>query len=88
MLDSHPKDLGGADKQKLLACIDACFECAQACAACADACLSEDMVAELTTCIPGTAVVTCRPEEPRMPTTEVSMRPTGPFGIDRGQVLW
>ncbi len=51
MLDTYPKDLGGVDKQKLLACIEACFECAQACTACADACLSEDMVAELTKCI-------------------------------------
>ena len=51
MLDTYPKDLGGIDKQKLAECIEACYECAQACTACADACLSEDMVAELTTCI-------------------------------------
>lgn len=51
MLDTYPKDLGGVDKEKLAACIEACFECAQTCTACADACLSEDMVAELTTCI-------------------------------------
>jgi hypothetical protein len=51
MLDSYPKDLGGVDRQKLQACIEACVECAQACTACADACLSEDMVAELVTCI-------------------------------------
>ncbi len=51
MLDTYPKDLGGIDKAKLAACIDACFECAQSCTACADACLSEDMVAELTKCI-------------------------------------
>ncbi|SDQ19415.1 four-helix bundle copper-binding protein [Quadrisphaera sp. DSM 44207] len=51
MLQAHPKDLGGVDQEKLRACIDACFECAQVCTACADACLSEDMVAELTTCI-------------------------------------
>ncbi len=51
MLDSYPKDLGGIDKGKLLACIEACYECAQACTACADACLGEDMAAELTTCI-------------------------------------
>jgi len=51
MLETHPKDLGGVDRRKLQECIEACFECAQACTACADACLSEDMVAELTTCI-------------------------------------
>ena len=51
MLDTYPKDLGGVDKEKLAACIEACFECAQTCTACADACLSEDMVADLTKCI-------------------------------------
>ncbi|HYH26567.1 MAG TPA: four-helix bundle copper-binding protein [Blastococcus sp.] len=51
MLDTYPKDLGGIDRDKLRACIEACMECAQACTACADACLSEDSVAELTTCI-------------------------------------
>ena len=51
MLETYPKDLGGVDREKLRACIDACFECVQACTACADACLSEDMVADLTTCI-------------------------------------
>jgi len=51
MLQAYPKDLGGIDREKLRACIEACFECAQACTACADACLSEDMVADLVTCI-------------------------------------
>lgn len=51
MLETYPQDLGGADRQKLQECIEACFECQQACTACADACLSEDMVAQLTTCI-------------------------------------
>ncbi len=51
MLETYPQDLGGVDRKKLLACIEACVECAQACTACADACLSEDMVAELTKCI-------------------------------------
>jgi hypothetical protein len=51
MLRTYPKDLGGIDREKLRVCIDACIECAQTCTACADACLSEDMVAELTTCI-------------------------------------
>jgi Domain of Unknown Function (DUF326) len=51
MLDSYPKGMGGIDRQKLQECIEACVECAQACTACADACLSEEMVAQLTTCI-------------------------------------
>ena len=51
MLDTYPADLGGIDRQRPTACIEACFECAQACTACADACLSEEMVAQLTTCI-------------------------------------
>jgi uncharacterized protein DUF326 len=51
MLSTHPADLGGIDRQALVACIEACVECAQACTACADACLSEEMVAQLTTCI-------------------------------------
>ncbi|MCA0145366.1 four-helix bundle copper-binding protein [Blastococcus sp. LR1] len=51
MLETYPQDLGGIDREKLRACIEACVECAQACTACADACLSEDMVAELRTCI-------------------------------------
>ncbi len=51
MLDTYPKDLGGVDRDKLSACIEACFACALTCTACADACLSEDMVAELTKCI-------------------------------------
>ena len=33
-----PKDLGGAGREKLRACIEACVECAQACTACADVC--------------------------------------------------
>lgn len=51
MLQAYPKDLGDIDREKTVACIEACFECAQACSACADACLSEDAVAELTKCI-------------------------------------
>jgi hypothetical protein len=51
MLGSYPADLGGIDRDALVACIDACYECAQVCTACADACLSEEMVAELTKCI-------------------------------------
>ena len=51
MLETYPKDLGGVDRDAFRACIEACVECAQAYTACADACLSEDVVAELTTCI-------------------------------------
>ena len=51
MLDTYPADLGGIDRQRLVACIETCIECAQACTACADACLSEDMVAGLRKCI-------------------------------------
>lgn len=51
MLETYPEDLGGTDRGKLAACIDACVECAQACTACADACLSEESVAQLTKCI-------------------------------------
>lgn len=51
MLETYPRDLGNVDRDKLRACIEACFECAQVCTACADACLSEEMVADLTKCI-------------------------------------
>lgn len=51
MLESHPEQSVHVDREKLAACIRACFECAQACTSCADACLSEEMVAELTRCI-------------------------------------
>ncbi len=51
MLESYPADLGGVDRQKLAACIEACFECAQTCTACADACLSEPMVIDLAKCV-------------------------------------
>lgn len=51
MLDAYPADLGGIDRDRLVACIDACVECAQVCTVCADACLSEEMVDQLRTCI-------------------------------------
>lgn len=51
LLKTYRKDLGNVDQQKLVDCIEACFECGQTCTACADACLAEDMVAELRTCI-------------------------------------
>jgi hypothetical protein len=51
MLDTHPAAPEAIDRDKLVACIDACVECAQTCTACADACLSEQNVSDLTTCI-------------------------------------
>jgi hypothetical protein len=51
MLDTYPADLGRVDRKALAACIEACFDCEQTCTACADACLSEEMVADLTTCV-------------------------------------
>ncbi|WP_342787723.1 four-helix bundle copper-binding protein [Pseudonocardia kunmingensis] len=51
MLETYPADLGGVDREALVACIRACVDCAQACTACADACLSEQNVADLRTCI-------------------------------------
>ncbi|WP_046470278.1 four-helix bundle copper-binding protein [Allosalinactinospora lopnorensis] len=51
MIETYPKDLGGVDRDKMRACIEACYECSQACTACADACLSEETVAELAKCI-------------------------------------
>ena len=50
MLETYPAEIN-LDRAKLAATIDALIACSQACTACADACLSEDMVAELTTCI-------------------------------------
>lgn len=52
MLQTYPGAVGtDIDREKLRACIEACFECAQSCTACADACLSEEMVTELVQCI-------------------------------------
>src|SRR5690625_2726000 len=51
MLKTYPQDLGGIDRDKLVACIEACIECAQACTACADSCLSEESVGALSKCI-------------------------------------
>ena len=51
MFDTHPRANDISNRDALLACIDACLECGQACTTCADACLSEEMVADLTTCI-------------------------------------
>ncbi|RAY15576.1 four-helix bundle copper-binding protein [Actinomadura craniellae] len=51
MLRTYPQDLGGVDRDKLRACIEACYSCAQACTACADACLSESDVTGLAKCV-------------------------------------
>lgn len=53
MLRTYPADLGGVDRDKLIACVDACVACAQACTACADACMSEpdETLPELRKCI-------------------------------------
>lgn len=51
MLNTYPKDLGDIDREKLVQCIEACFECARVCTACADACLSEEMMPDLAKCI-------------------------------------
>ena len=50
MLDTYPRDYN-VDTEKLVACIEACYDCANACTQCADACLSEEQVAELVKCI-------------------------------------
>jgi hypothetical protein len=50
MLETYPKSIN-LDRNNLATAIDALIACSQACTACADACLSEDTVAELTTCI-------------------------------------
>ena len=50
MIESYPAPIT-IDRDLLARCVAACVECAQACTACADACLSEEMVADLRTCI-------------------------------------
>lgn len=50
MVKAYPATIN-LDRELLARTIDAAVECAQTCTACADACLSEDMVAELRTCI-------------------------------------
>ena len=51
LLDTYPRDLGKIDRDRFVACIEACIACAQACTVCADADLAEDDVAELRKCI-------------------------------------
>jgi hypothetical protein len=50
MLDAYPAEIN-MDRGRLAGAIDTILDCAQACTACADACLSEEMVADLRTCI-------------------------------------
>lgn len=50
ILTTHPAP-SPIDPHVLAQAVAAALECAQACTACADACLSEDMVADLRTCI-------------------------------------
>jgi hypothetical protein len=50
MLRTYPATLH-LDRDRLAHAIESLAECAQACTACADACLSEEMVADLRTCI-------------------------------------
>ena len=50
MIRTYPAEIN-LDRDLLARCVEACVACAQACTACADACLSEEMVADLTTCI-------------------------------------
>lgn len=50
MLQTYPATIN-LDRELLATVIDALVNCSQACTACADACLSEEMVAELRTCI-------------------------------------
>ncbi|WP_341359159.1 four-helix bundle copper-binding protein [Georgenia sp. M64] len=50
MMKTYPAEIN-LDRDLLARTVDALVACSQACTACADACLSEDMVAELRTCI-------------------------------------
>jgi hypothetical protein len=50
MLETYPATMN-VDRELVARVIDTLVECSQACTACADACLSEEMVADLRTCI-------------------------------------
>ena len=50
MIQANPKE-PMFDRERLEACIEACFDCAQACVACADACLGEQDTGVLIRCI-------------------------------------
>ncbi|WP_084032747.1 four-helix bundle copper-binding protein [Chelativorans sp. J32] len=50
MISAHP-DVQGGMADRLLRCIEECYNCAQTCTACADACLAESSVDMLKQCI-------------------------------------
>ena len=50
IIATHP-DVKGNVNDRLIECIEQCYDCAQACTVCADACLGEDSVRHLTQCI-------------------------------------
>ncbi len=50
MMQTYPAAIN-LDRELLARVVDSLVECSQACTACADACLSEEMLAELRTCI-------------------------------------
>jgi hypothetical protein len=50
MMETYPASIN-LDRRLLARVVDVAVECAQACTSCADACLSEEMVADLRTCI-------------------------------------
>lgn len=50
MMETYPAGIN-LDRRLLAGAVDALFACSQACTSCADSCLSEEMVADLRTCI-------------------------------------
>lgn len=50
MISTHP-DVRGSTADRLLKCVEECYNCAQTCTSCADACLAEQSVDQLRQCI-------------------------------------
>ena len=50
MIGSHP-DVQGSTADRLLRCVEECYDCAQTCTSCADACLAEPEIDRLKQCI-------------------------------------
>lgn len=50
MIATHP-EVKGHTADRLLRCIEECYDCAAVCTSCADACLAEPMVEQLRQCI-------------------------------------
>lgn len=50
MVATHPEVKGNV-ADKLLRCIEECYDCASVCTSCADACLAEPMVEQLRQCV-------------------------------------